>query len=131
DAKPHSEGSENLLQSVRLMLKQEDLPPSSDLSRPALVDAVRLMQGLKPIATEAELKAFAPGIARIRELLGKQQSFEEDEAAPRRLFSELELRAARWMSPLVQRLDVGMRSPRLHGLQLVDLPGMNNFQDAG
>lgn len=131
DASRVSNIAENLLQSVRLMLQQDGVPKSSDLGRPTLVDAVRMMLGRAPLGDPAPLAPFAPAIVRVREKLGEYEAIEEDETDRRAFVNELQLRAAGWLSPLVERLDVGFRIPFLHDLRLVDLPGLNNFSDAG
>jgi hypothetical protein len=131
DARGVSNAAENLLQSVRLMLQQDDALKSAELSRPALVDAVRMMLGRAPLGEAAPLAPVAPAIARVREKLGEHESIEEDESDRRAFIAALQLRAAGWLSPLVERLEVGFRIPFLHHLRLVDLPGLNNFADAG
>lgn len=122
---------ENLMKSVQLLLERKDGPKPTDLPEPAIVDALRLMQGQAPKGDVTALEPFMPAIVEIRSLLGESETFDEDDEAQSRIFVELERRAAGWMSPLIDKLDVGLRQSWLLGLELVDLPGMNNFQDAG
>lgn len=126
-----SSKTDQFIASVRLMLRHSDVPEPETLSNEAILNALRLMQGQPPIGASPEIEPFMPAIMRVRAALGESETIEADENDPSLFFDELELRAAGWMSPLVQRLEVGLEEKWLLGLQLVDLPGMNNFQDAG
>lgn len=122
---------EHMLRSVRLMLTQQDLPSPEDLPRLAVLDALHLVLGQAPLGDPAVLAPWKPGIANIRERLGEAENLNEDENDPRPFKKQLRARAAGWLSPLVASLNVHLRKPALHGLTLVDLPGIKNFADAG
>lgn len=126
-----STSCEHMLSSVRLMLTQEGVPKPDGLSRLALVDALRLILGQKPYGDAAELSPWSAAIANIRDRLSESENYNEDDADRRAFKKELRVRAAGWLSPLVASLNVHLRKPALHGLAVIDLPGVSNFADAG
>lgn len=131
-----SEVGEHMLQQARLLLQRPGDPLEitariRDLSRPALIDAVRLMLDQQPHGDVEPLEVLRDRIREVRRYLGRSESIYEEEGKNAEFSAQLRLRAAQWMSPLVERLQLHMRAPLLRDLTLVDLPGIGNIADAG
>lgn len=127
---------EHMFQQARLLLQrpEDPLPVARtirELSRPTLVDAVRLMLEQPPRGSVEPLKPFEDRIREVRRHLGRSESIQEQEGQFAEFTAALRLRAALWMSPLVERLQLHLRQPLLRQLTFVDLPGVGNIADPG
>jgi hypothetical protein len=78
------------------------------------------------------MEAFQERCAQIRDRMGKQETLSASQlGSPAAFQSELGLRAAGWLSPLVAQLSLELASAQVEGLDLTDLPGIGVSGDAG
>jgi GTP-binding protein EngB required for normal cell division len=122
-----SEMGEYMLSQARLMLCKGG--PGEDSSRVALLDGVRASLGLPPRGPEADIEPLRPRIAEIQQKLGTLAQFLESDDGKKEFRAQLHLHAAGWASPLVASLRLGLDSPMLDQMNLVDLPGVGVLGD--
>lgn len=116
---------EGLLAQARLMLRTQD----SSLSDAALHDALRAVLELSPLGNQCNFEDLTEQITQIRNLLGTTHSVAAELHTREAFLSSLQANATGWRSPLVAELAVGIDSPLLSQVQVVDLPGVGVVAD--
>ncbi|MEO5725458.1 MAG: hypothetical protein ABI134_07970, partial [Byssovorax sp.] len=118
-----------MLSQARLMLVEND-DGAQRPSSVALLDGIRAILGRAPRGTATDLEPLQRRIEDLRKKLGQIEEFTEAELGSRKEFRQrLRLSAAGWAAPLVANLSLGLDSPVLDNLNLVDLPGIGIVGD--
>jgi hypothetical protein len=95
-----------------------------------LLDGLRAVLGQKTIGPPESLDTYRARVAEVQGILGQQEALKESTEGSSAAFNRaLRLRAAGWMSPLVNELHLRLNSPMLRSLSLVDLPGIGVLND--
>lgn len=128
--KASSRRGDYMLSQAQKMLTDGLPEPLRELPLLVLLDGVRAVLGNRPLGDPSALEPLQGRIAELRAKLGKELSVHESALESRRAFDELlRLHAAGWVSPLISELRLGLDSPVLENLTLVDLPGIGMVGD--
>lgn len=101
-----------------------------DPSDVALLDGIRAIIGQKALGDAGLLEPYRRRIEEVQRILAQtEQLSESTEGGVPGFNRALKQRAAGWMSPMVEELQLHLKSSALRGLSLVDLPGIGVIAD--
>jgi hypothetical protein len=116
---------EELLKQLRVMFS---VTAEDEASPSTLVDALRVALGQAPVSAQLTPR-LDERASEIASLIGQTIHVSEDEVGRPEFLQELNLRAAGWQSPLVNKFDLQSNSEILKHVNLVDLPGVGTIND--
>jgi hypothetical protein len=123
-------GEYMLNQAKRILTHKNPTLEGESPSGVTLLDGMRAILGQRPRGDGAGLPALQERLREVAHLVGKVESLTESALGGTQPFNRaLNLRATGWVSPLVSRLQLRLKSDVLRGLSLVDLPGIGVLND--
>lgn len=95
-----------------------------------LVNGLRFVLGMQACGGRQPPAIWLPRAEALKLRLGQRETITRSSAGGRKEFDrELRLRAAEWLAPLVERLELSLNEELLRDLVLVDLPGIGVVGD--
>lgn len=119
---------ESMLRQGLLMFFGRD-GAATGVERLAVLDAVRMVLGLRPVGSPQGAEALTERIGQIRARLGESEAISVQEVGGEAFKQQLSLRAAGWLAPLVEDLTLTLNDDVLKDLVIVDLPGIGVVGD--